>query len=189
MSINIHGKEYVTVKERVDQFRSHADFSKYSIETEVLSAAELVQIKATIKTDGERVIATGHAEELRGSTNINKTSALENCETSAIGRALASLGLGGEQFATANEVGDAMIQQAQKEVAEVFYKHNKAVFDNIHSLIAIRSHICDSNMSLAKECWLELGEDIQNMVWRAPTKGGYWTTSEREIIKNGFKEQ
>ena len=51
-----------------------------------------------------RVIGSGHAEELRGSTNVNKTSALENCETGAIGRALASISISGSEYASANEM-------------------------------------------------------------------------------------
>ena len=59
-----------------------------------------------------RVVATGHAHEERGSSNINKTSFVENCETSAIGRALAMLGIGIDtSIASANEVEDAIAQQ------------------------------------------------------------------------------
>ena len=54
------------------------------------------------------IVATGHAEEYRDSSKINKTSALENAETSAIGRALASFGLGGTEFASADEVARAI---------------------------------------------------------------------------------
>ena len=58
-----------------------------------------------------KVIGSGHAEELRGSTNVNKTSALENCETGAIGRALASIGLSGSEYASANEMGQLVTEE------------------------------------------------------------------------------
>jgi hypothetical protein len=61
-------------------------------------------MKATILNEQGRVLATGHSEEYRADGKINATSALENSETSAIGRALAALGLGGTEFATADEV-------------------------------------------------------------------------------------
>lgn len=44
---------------------------------------------------GEQLIATGYAEEVRGSGNVNRTSHVENCETSAVGRALANCGVAG----------------------------------------------------------------------------------------------
>jgi hypothetical protein len=40
-------------------------------------------------------IATGYAEEVRGAGNVNRTSHVENCETSAVGRALANAGMAG----------------------------------------------------------------------------------------------
>jgi hypothetical protein len=62
-------------------------------------------VKAIIRrTADDRVLATGHAEEIRGQGQVNSTSALENAETSAIGRALAALGCSGGEFASANEL-------------------------------------------------------------------------------------
>lgn len=109
-TINIHGKEYQTVALRVQMFReAHPD---WSLTTSVMDRdAQCVVMQATIADTEGRVIATGHAEEYRTSSQINKTSALENAETSAIGRALAALGLGGTEFATANEVQNAIHQQ------------------------------------------------------------------------------
>jgi hypothetical protein len=47
---------------------------------------------------GENLIATGYAEEVRGAGNVNRTSHVENCETSAIGRALANCGMAGSDM-------------------------------------------------------------------------------------------
>jgi hypothetical protein len=47
---------------------------------------------------GEQLIATGYAEEVRGAGNVNRTSHVENCETSAIGRALANCGMAGSDM-------------------------------------------------------------------------------------------
>src|SRR6185437_2880260 len=87
--VNIHGKEYETVASRIQRFRTDENIAlNYSIETEMIEAtASTVIMKATIKNKDGRIIATGHGEESRTSSMINKTSALENCETSAIGRA------------------------------------------------------------------------------------------------------
>ena len=116
MPIKIHGKDYYTVIERVNMFRDkHPENS--AITTEIISAdVPNVIMKATILLNGE-IVATGHAEEVRGSTMINKTSALENCETSAIGRALAAYGLGGTEFASANEVENAISQQQSTQIS------------------------------------------------------------------------
>ena len=109
--VNIRGKEYHTVAKRVNDFREYNE-DKYGITTEILTNDDLVTIRATItaREDGF-VVATGTAEERRNSTQINKTSALENAETSAIGRALANFGIGGTEFASANEVQNAIHQQ------------------------------------------------------------------------------
>ena len=68
--------------------------------------------KCTIADESQRVVATGHAHEERSSSNINKTSYVENCETSAVGRALAMLGIGIDtSIASANEVEEAIAKQ------------------------------------------------------------------------------
>lgn len=111
MPVKIHGKEYRTVAERVNLFHDENKDAVKSIRTKILfNKADKVVMKATIEIVGEGVY-TGHAEETYGSSTINKTSALENCETSAIGRALASAGLGGSEFASADEVANAIANQ------------------------------------------------------------------------------
>ena len=108
--VNIKGKEYMTVALRVQNFReAHPD---WSIVTQIVHRDENeVVMVATILNDQGRILATGHAEEKRKASQINSTSALENCETSAIGRALAGAGFGGSEFASANEVQNAIQQQ------------------------------------------------------------------------------
>tara|TARA_R100000654_G_scaffold5_1_gene23 strand:+ start:3851 stop:4519 length:669 start_codon:yes stop_codon:yes gene_type:complete len=116
MSVKIHGKEYRTVAERVNLFHEeHKDAIK-SIKTKICFTQEnKVVMKATVSVNES--IYTGHAEEVYDSSMINKTSALENCETSAIGRALASAGFGGTEFASADEVANAISQQNTKASA------------------------------------------------------------------------
>lgn len=109
--VNISGKEYHTVAKRVSDFREqHGD--KFGLCTEIIEAGETVVMRALIiGREDNFVVATGTAEERRGAGQINKTSALENAETSAIGRALAAFGIGGTEFASANEVENAIHQQ------------------------------------------------------------------------------
>lgn len=111
--VNIRGKEYQTVALRVQKFReAHPD---WALITQIVSRDDsTVVMVASIVNDQGRVLATGHAEENRNASQINQTSALENCETSAIGRALAAAGFGGTEFASANEVQNAISQQQPK---------------------------------------------------------------------------
>ena len=101
------GKKYTMVQDRIEAFRKHAG-AEYSISTEIVhwsnDSPGFVVVKATIRNDTGAVVATGHAEEVRGASYINETSALENCETSAVGRALAILGIHGGEFASADEI-------------------------------------------------------------------------------------
>lgn len=106
--VNIHGKQYKTVAARVNDFRAQFGVG-YGLVTEIVEAdTQVVRMKASIINAEGFVLATGHAEEYRDSSKINKTSALENAETSAIGRALAAFGLGGTEFASADEVARAI---------------------------------------------------------------------------------
>ena len=111
-SIKIHGKDYVMVKDRIIFFNEN--YPNGCIKTESKATDESFIFKAKVIPDVENPnrYFTGHAEEIIGSSQINKTSALENCETSAIGRALGCMGIGVEDaFASANEVQNAIHQQ------------------------------------------------------------------------------
>lgn len=101
--VNIHGREYQTVAYRVKLFRDAHPL--WTLATKIIERdSDCVVVEATIADEQGRLIANGHAEEYRKASQINKTAALENAETSAIGRALAALGLGGTEFATADEL-------------------------------------------------------------------------------------
>lgn len=109
-TVNIKGKTYTTVSTRLEVFRNH--FPSYGILTKIEHAdAQFVRAQATICNEQGQPVAMGHSEEYRQANAINKTSAVENAETSAIGRALAAFGLHGGEYATADEVRDAIDQQ------------------------------------------------------------------------------
>jgi len=128
MTVKIHGKEYKTVAERVNEIHEREQDKPLSIETELVSWVDgIVVFKATVTTS--QGTFTGHAYESESSSQINKTSALENCETSAIGRCLASAGLGGTQFASANEVKNAIHQQSETKTMTEKVKFEKRLTD------------------------------------------------------------
>ena len=71
-----------------------------------------VVLKAVIRNEQDRIVAEGLAYEMANSSFINKTSYIENCETSAWGRALGNLGIGIDtSVASADEVINAINNQ------------------------------------------------------------------------------
>ena len=98
------GKLYTQVVHRMQAFREHHG-TDFGVDTSILvNDGKKVVIKAIITDKDNRVVGSGMAEEIRGQGLVNTTSALENAETSAVGRALASLGLAGGEYASANEI-------------------------------------------------------------------------------------
>ena len=100
--VQINGKDYVTVAERLEKL--HNEHKEVMIETEILRFdEEIVLVKAVLTIHHKKVI--GHAQEIIGSSQVNSTSALENAETSAVGRALAFAGLAvNGSIASADEI-------------------------------------------------------------------------------------
>ena len=133
---NIKGKDYIEVNQRVLAFKEL--YPCGSIETEKLhDDGKRCDFKATVRaydsnTDQWVTIATGHAFEFQGANMVNKTSYVENAETSAVGRALGFLGIGiTESIASADEVKAAIEHQEKNEqptddLAELWKKCLKA---------------------------------------------------------------
>lgn len=113
-------RAYETVAERVKKFRAtYPVDSGWQLLTEIEFPKDgLVLCRAKIIDPNGRLVATGTAEEVRGSTFINKTSAVENAETSAIGRALFAAGFGGGEFCSADELMTALKRQEELVAAE-----------------------------------------------------------------------
>ena len=135
MPVNIHGNDYYTVAERMVEFNKHCPNG--SIRTEILCSPDVIHnckrwvVKAIIVIDMvERpdMEFTAHAEEVVGSSNINRASALENCETSAIGRALGFAGFlnDGGGIPTAED-----IQTHQMQVADTLTAPQKRKLDTM----------------------------------------------------------
>lgn len=113
-------RAYETVAERVKKFRTTFPVdSGWQLLTEIdFPSGDTVLCRAKIIDPEGRLVATGTAEETRGSSFINKTSAVENAETSAIGRALFAAGFGGGEFCSADELMTAMKRQEDLISAE-----------------------------------------------------------------------
>lgn len=114
LSIDFKGKGYVMVNERVKAFRML--FPEGFIRTDLLSlenGVAVMQAKAGYYENGqERILGTGLAYEKETSSYINKTSYIENCETSAVGRALGFIGFGVDGgISSAEELANALKNQ------------------------------------------------------------------------------
>ena len=129
ITMDIKGKDYIQVNERIKAFRMV--YPTGFIKTEIIKNNDgICVIKAMVgyydyiiqydsggsgEIREEHILATGTAEEIEGSTFINKTSYIENCETSAIGRALGIAGFGIDtSVASAEEVQNALANQKKK---------------------------------------------------------------------------
>ena len=117
---NIRGKKYVEVNERIKFFRQEDEYKNWTLSTEFTALdSEMCVCKAIVADPSQRIVASGHAHEERSASHINKTSYVENCETSAIGRALAMMGIGIDtSIASANEVNDAIAKQETAPTAK-----------------------------------------------------------------------
>ncbi len=113
---DIKGKDYAEVNQRIKAFRMlHPNGS---IQTMIKSLENGVCVMQAIVFDADgKILGTGHAYEKEGSTFINKTSYIENCETSAVGRALGMCGIGIDtSVASYEEVANAITQQESENI-------------------------------------------------------------------------
>ena len=112
-TINIKGKNYITVNERLKHFRTEPTFDGWQINEQLVHIDEKEGIfKVTICDTKGVEMASAHSQEYRDSSYINKTSFVENGFTSALGRALGYLGIGIDtSIASANEVQNAVKNQ------------------------------------------------------------------------------
>ena len=156
---NIKGKEYAEVNQRVKAFRTL--YPEGFITTEILCReGGLCIIKATVGhyADGKSVIlATGTAYEKEGSSQINRTSYIENCETSAVGRALGMAGFGIDtSIASAEEMNNALLQQntndVQKPVQAAPHVQKPAQAEQAAPYDILQETAADSELRLK---WLE----------------------------------
>lgn len=147
---DIKGKEYAEVNQRIKAFRMV--YPQGTIETEMVSnengvcvfkakvgyTKTLIDIEKGILADVYTLLGTGTAYEKEDSTFINKTSYIENCETSAVGRALGMAGFGIDvSVASAEEVANAIQnQEVTQEEADsytlTFGKHKGKTLKEVY---------------------------------------------------------
>lgn len=109
--VDIKGKDYAQVNDRIKAFRELCPNG--TITTDIIELANgVVTMKATVYDEEGKVLGTGLAQEKESSGYINKTSYIENCETSAVGRALGFAGIGVDgSMCSAGELVNAITNQ------------------------------------------------------------------------------
>lgn len=150
-TINIKGKEYVTVNERIKAFRN--TYKDYSLVTDIIEISDNhCVMKASILDPQGKLVATGYARETVSKSPINKFAFVENAETSAWGRALGNFGIGVD---TAICSAEELLQKiSQEETAKVELAVDALQKGEIDS--------CRSKEELVKVCQRiskELGKD------------------------------
>lgn len=115
---DIKGKDYAEVNQRIKAYRMC--YPNGCITTEIISIENgVVLMKTTVTNEEGAVIGTGYAYEKENSTFINKTSYIENCETSAVGRALGMCGFGIDtSVASYEEVANAIENQKEESTTK-----------------------------------------------------------------------
>jgi len=204
--VNIHGKEYKTVAARVHDFNK-VKTQTMRINTElVYHDNERVIMKALIY-DSDVIIATGYAEEIRAQSNINKTSAMENCETSCLGRAIRLIEDSLDPYASADEVLHAVEQQ--KELSDdapitTESSDNRAIVQEVQQLETSvdtstqpwTSHIPDDILDIVKENFKMIKKRYDNAgAWHERVLGNFLGIKVKEdesavdVIKKLDREQ
>ena len=172
ITTDIKGKDYAEVNQRIKAFRQV--YPTGTIKTDILSLENGVVTMRTEIYDGDKLLGTGLAQEKEGSTFINKTSYIENCETSSTGRALAMCGFGIDtSIASKEEVENAISNQKEKQTKS---NPKTGELNSLESLIDYQDNNQDVEVQLVnlrkkfevgKAMLKKMGfdiEDIQNVV-------------------------
>ena len=179
LSMDIKGKDYIPVNERIKAFRYI--YPQGQIRTEIIGLADgICTMKAEAYDEEGRLLSTGHAQEKETSSFINKTSYIENCETSAVGRCLGNLGIGLDYgFASYEEVANAKKQQEDaKNDGEV-----KISNDQWKTLNKFYSK--DDIKAMYQELGITNGKDIP-MDYAVKKIEEYWAKSKKELPDKEF---
>ena len=156
-TIDVKGKNYVEVNERLKAFWQLCPEGR--IVTNILKLENdicVIQSAVFENKEDKEPRATGIAYEKEGSTFINKTSYIENCETSAVGRALGNAGIGIDtSVASAEEVQNAILQQDENK------KITKTQVDALYDLIKNHGVEKDEVLATLKEKGYDKLADIK----------------------------
>jgi hypothetical protein len=149
----VKGKQYAEVNQRIKAFRML--FPNGSIQTNIESLEDgICVMRAVVFDEEQNVLGVGHAYEKEGNGFINQTSYIENCETSAVGRALGMCGFGIDvSIASKEEVENAIHQQDMMKLA------SKSKIDTLKKLGEKYSIDIDAWLKQCNSTWETLTEE------------------------------
>lgn len=185
-TVNIKGKDYVMVNERIKAFKEL--YPDYAIVTEIEHLGDgMCVIKAMVMDAEGNPKATGHAYEKEGSSPINKTSYIENCETSAVGRALGFMGIGIDtSICSAEELAIAMSQQETPEqIAERKLNGEAVELPTGEDFAKAMKSASSQQITMIKTICERIGQPMDNICKKYKVKGLDDLTPEQatEIIE------
>ena len=177
-TIDVKGKNYAEVNQRIKAFRML--YPAGVIETELLSVENGVCImKATIKDDNDHILGIGHAYEKENSTFINKTSYIENCETSAVGRALAMCGIGIDtSVASYEEVANAIENQKPKN--DKVTEAQIALIRNNFNVPQVKDYCTKKGITKPSELSKKDADALEKMIFEAMEKSAPLDINSKE---------
>ncbi len=166
---NIKGKEYAEVNQRIKAFRMV--FPAGRIETALVSCEDGICIfKAIVATNEGNILGTGTAYEKENSSFINKTSYIENCETSAVGRALGMAGFGIDtSVASAEEVGNAIVNQ------------NKKIDEDVENEYQVSDRVTEVESKTVYNLMMKKGLNVEEKL-----KSNYGITNTKDLTKEQY---
>lgn len=175
-TLDIKGKDYIPVNERIKAFRYI--YPRGQIVTEIIGLENgICTIKASAYDEDGKLLATGHAQEKETSSFINKTSYIENCETSAVGRCLGNAGIGLDNgFASYEEVANAKKQQEEDGEVKISNDQWKTL-NNFYSKEEIKA--------MYQELGITNGKEIP-MDYAVKKIEEYWARSKQELPDKKF---
>ena len=166
---DIKGKDYAEVNQRIKAFRMV--YPHGTIDTKLISNENGMCIFQAIVVDGDTILGVGHAYEKEGSSFINKTSYIENCETSAVGRALGMAGFGIDtSVASYEEVANAIQQQeedkkiskTQEEALDKAIENRKIADDIVEKIL--NKYGYSSTAEIKMKDYMKIVNEFQKLV-------------------------
>lgn len=157
---DIKGKDYAEVNQRIKAYRMVYPNGTIRTKLAKLENGICVFMAEVTNNEGD-VIATGTAYEKENSTYINKTSYIENCETSAVGRALGMAGFGIDtSVASAEEVANAIKNQDEDKKVIMATEKQKELIRNMFTTDEIKNILTELKKSKLSELTVKEASDL-----------------------------
>ena len=189
--LDLKGKDYAMVPERVTAFRKL--YPDGIITTEIISHEDgVVLMKASVgynepTVNAFIVLATGYAQEVKGKGMVNGTSYIENCETSAVGRALGFLGLGlnGGGICSAEELANAITAQRQMQEEKPIRQDAPATVERAEKLPEAKKD--NPEMTPAMEYLVKCMKEMKEMRQvDGKTNKAIWDAQRAELLRRNM---